>query len=450
MQAKFSEEESPMDFIGTRGGEAVSSLEAARFCLCRAGGVYAPIEMPRRFKDGDMATLAWLPHGRRVAHIFSMFCKEIEFQELVEHAEAVYTKERYGVHSTPIRKEGGVCTLELWNGPTGSPEDLSLGILPALLRAADGAGGEAPVDRVALCTDVETALAAAEAFREDKNTRIAALYAADSATARESRLAALAGDRLLLLPLSGDRRVAEDIATAFLREGDDRRLLPLNASHWMIFLARVIVYVSAYCEMVLRRHVKFGKPIHLAISGDRMDDVAAALMAKRMGTPIGRVIVAARQDSFLCDLTKSGRIVKASLSGGELPGGLERLLFALSGRNPGFLKTVCDGLSEDGVYTLPPDMVEELREDLWVATISDEETRAEMAASHQEEAALLTIETAAIRVAAKKYATENGADIPVLHVAPDCPFAGDVASTPARLPPEEAVRKLRLFQGHNE
>jgi threonine synthase len=439
-----------MDFVGTRGGAVISSLEAARFCLCRAGGVYAPIEMPRRFKDGDMATLAWLPHGRRIAHIFSMFCKEIEFRELVEHAEAVYTKERYGVHPTPIRKEGGSCMLELWGGPTGSPEDLTLGILPALLREADGAGGDAPIDRIALCADVETALAAAEAFREDKNIRIAALYAADSATARQSRLAALAGDRLLLLPLSGDRRVAEGIMADFLREGDNRRLLPLNASHWMIFLAKIIVYVSAYCEMVLRRHVKFGKAIHLAISGDHPDDVAAALMAKRMGTPIGRVIVAARRESFLCDLIESGRIVKASLPGGELPGGLERLLFALSGQNPGFLKTVCNGLSEDGAYNLPPDMLEELREDLWVATISDEETHAEMAISPSKEPTIPTAETAAIRIAAKKYATENGADTPVLHVAPDCPFAGDVASAPARLRPEEAVRRLRLYQGHNE
>jgi threonine synthase len=434
-----------MDFINTRGGEAVSSLEAAQFCLCRAGGVYAPIDMPRRFKDGDMATLAWLPHGRRVAHIFSMFCKEIEFRELVEYAEAVYTKERYGVNTTPIRHEGGICTLEPCYGPTGSPEDLILGILPMMLRAADRAMGDAPINRVALCADGETALAAAAAFREDENTRIAALYAADTAATRENQLAALDGDHLLLLPLSGDRHLVEDAIVNLLREGDTRCLLPLTASHWMIFLARVVVYVSAYCEMVLRRHVKFGKPIHLAISDNRLDNVAAAFMAKRMGTPIGRVIIATRRDSCLFDLIEAGKIDKASLPGGDLPAGLERLLFTLSGRDQGFMKTVCAGLTDAGVYTLPPHIVEEMREDLWVATISDEEAHAEVATSRHEEAAPLTAERAAIRVAAGKYAHENGADSPVLHAAFDDPFVADISSSPVKLHPEEALRQLRMF-----
>jgi hypothetical protein len=90
-------------------------------------------------------------------------------------------------------------------------------------------------------------------------------------------------------------------------------------------------------------------------------------------------------------------------------------------------------------------MVGEIRETLWITTVSDDEIRAEMDASLREEAAPPTAERAAIRVAAGKYTLENGADSPVLHAAFDYPVMGDLSSTPVRLHPEEALRQLRRF-----
>jgi len=192
------------------------------------GGCYVPGVMPRPMKDADIATFAWLSHGRRLAHLFAKFGCGPDFNNMVEMTESIFTKEDYGVNTTPVTEREGLCYLELTQGPTGKQADFFGPVLFGLGGGADE-----------------------------------------------------------------------------------------NGNSWAAFLCRVTVWVSAYCEMVLRRHIKFGKSIEICV-GTGYDDLSAALFVKSMGLPVEKII-------YIGD-------IPLSFKNGLEPG-YERVIYELSGRD---------------------------------------------------------------------------------------------------------------------
>ncbi|MCL2055853.1 MAG: hypothetical protein FWH02_01370 [Oscillospiraceae bacterium] len=210
-----------MQYHSTRNSSLLYPAEEILLApAAQDGGCFVPQSMPRPMKDGDLASLAWLSHARRLTHLMGKFSCGPQFDELVGLTQSVFTKEAYGINTVPVAVREGLYYLGLCHGPTNSPDDFILPVLSGL-----GGGGE---------------------------------------------------------------------------------------SCWAAFLCRAAVWVSGYCEMVLRRHISFGSKIDVC-AGSRRDYLAAALFARSLGLPVGKIIYT------------------SEISAREISPGLERAFYMLSG-----------------------------------------------------------------------------------------------------------------------
>lgn len=410
-----------MEYYSTRGKiDPVSESGAILSGIPQNGGLYVSDHLPRTFRDGDMATLAWLSHSRRIAHIISMFIRDITFNAIVAHAEEFCTRERFGANTTPIVPVGGHRYLELWHSPTGSVDELSVGMLPRLWKEAQLLL-EREEKPLYLVSNREMAKAIAPLL-EDGAKAVFCSPDGDFPAGNDTLAACLrveADSPTIAATLAGS-----DIAKVIEEAG--YRPVRTDSANWLLFLSRAVVYISAYCEMVLRRHLKFPGPMNLSLCGDDLDQLAAAWFARKLGLNVGRVLCGSAPGSILAELLLEGTLTKSKLPGGSLPAALERILYELGERDSSVIDPVVAGLERDGVYTLPANLIDGLREDLWLCVVDEAEIQAAMTES-AEEGYPISREAAMARIAADRYIAETGDGKPMLLAALRAP--GEIADS---------------------
>jgi threonine synthase len=177
------------------------------------------------------------------------------------------------------------------------------------------------------------------------------------------------GKNLTVLAMDGDFDACQSCVKAVFADGEfqkdllDRygvRLSSANSINWGRLLPQIVYYISAYLEMVRRGRRIMGEPIDVCVPSGNFGNLLAAYYAKRLGTPIDRLLCASNVNNVLSDFLTSGRydISERSLAKTASPSmdilvssNLERLLYELTG-NGGQVSAWIGGLRDAGRFEL--------------------------------------------------------------------------------------------------
>jgi threonine synthase len=327
-----------MHYISTRGSAPILRFDEAMMTgLARDGGLYVPEVVPVMGAD-SIAALAGLSYEEiafRVMHPFlgGRFSDD-EFRRLIAQAYAGFG---HAARAPLVQLGPNHFLLELFHGPTLAFKDFAMQLIGQLFQAALAKSGE----RVTIvgATSGDTGSAAIEAFRGLKNVDVFILYPhgrvsevqrRQMTTPQESNVHALA--------MEGDfddcqARVKDMFNDFAFRDGV--RLAGVNSINWARVLAQVVYYFSSAVSLgAPHRKVSFTVPT------GNFGDIFAGYIARGMGLPIDKLVIATNQNDILHRAMVSGAYltegVHPSMSPSmdiQVSSNFERALFDAYGRD---------------------------------------------------------------------------------------------------------------------
>ena len=382
-----------MQYISTRGKAPALGFEEAMLSgLARDGGLYVPETIPTLSPEEIRAM-----HGQsyeeiafRVMRPFvgDAFTDEV-FADLIARAYAGFG---HGARAPLVQLANGHFLLELFHGPTLAFKDFAMQLIGQMFQEALTRSGK----RVTIvgATSGDTGSAAIEAFRGLGAVDVFILYPHGRVSEVQRRQMTTPADaNVHALAMDGHfddcQARLKDMFNHF-EFRDAVRLAGVNSINWGRVLAQVVYYVSSA--------VSLGAPdrkVSFTVPTGNFGDVFAGYVAKRMGLPIDRLVVATNQNDILHRCLSTGDYatdaVVPSMSPSmdiQVSSNFERALFDAYGRDGNAVSQLMEELKYGGFH-VSQGALEALREHFDSGRVSEEETLATIARAHAQMGELL-------------------------------------------------------------
>ena len=290
--------------------------------------------------------------------ILSRFADDIPPGDLKRLVDKTYTREIFGSEEiTPLKKlEQGFHLLGLSNGPSLAFKDVALQLLGNLFEYALEKRGKRV--NVVGATSGDTGSSAEYALRGKKNVQVFMLSPQGRMSAfQAAQMYSLQDANIFNIAVRGVFDDCQDIVKAI--SGDfafkaRHRIGAVNSINWARIAAQVVYYFKAYFAV--------GGEVSFAVPSGNFGNIYAGHVARQMGLPIRKLVVATNENDVLDEFFRTGRYrlrkaaeVKATSSPSmdiSKSSNFERYAYDLVGRDPFRLKSLWTELDANGVFAL--------------------------------------------------------------------------------------------------
>jgi threonine synthase len=379
-----------MKYVSTRGSAPALDFEDTMMTgLARDGGLYVPEAIPRMATD-EIAGLAGKSYEEAAHAIMRPFVGETftdaEFRGLIDTAYAGFGH----AARAPLKQLApNHFLLELFHGPTLAFKDFAMQIIGQMFQAALTRSGT----RITIvgATSGDTGSAAIEAFRGLDNVDVFILFPQGRVSEVQRRQMTTPTEaNVHALAVEGDfddcQARLKDMFNDFAFR-DAVGLAGVNSINWGRVLAQVVYYFTAAVSLgAPHRRVSFTVPT------GNFGDIFAGYIARRMGLPIDRLVVATNQNDILHRTLQTGAQVKQGVTPSISPSmdiqvssNFERALFEAYGHDGAVVAAQMEDLKTRGEFTISQGAIEMLRDSFDSGRATEAQTlariRAELAGS---------------------------------------------------------------------
>ena len=279
-----------MNAYSTRGHAPVVSIaDAISAGLAPDGGLYMPDAWPQfHVKEFDDAhTLADVAI-RFLAPFFAGSALEAALPGICRDALAF---------DPPLAGFGKPddFLLELFHGPTAAFKDYGAAFLADCLSALPR--GDKPLT-IVVATSGDTGAAVGAAFHRKPGVRVAILYPDGRVAPRQAHQLGCFGDNVRAFRVDGSFDDCQRLAKTLLADADYRRAVPLGSAN-SISLGRLLPQAAYYAHAALGHFRSRGQPLNFVIPTGNLGNALACLLAKRMGLPVGEIVLASNANDVL-------------------------------------------------------------------------------------------------------------------------------------------------------
>jgi threonine synthase len=333
--------------------------------LAPDGGLYLPTHYPRI----DAATLArWrgLAYADLAFEILSLYIDDIPAADLKALVHKTYTREVFGTDAiVPLRRvEDGVAIEALSNGPTLAFKDMAMQLLGHLFEYELARRGEEL--NILGATSGDTGSAAEYAMRGKRGVRVFMLSPKGRMSAfQQAQMFSLPDANIHNLSIEGVFDDCQDIVKAVSNQLDFKRRYKIgtvNSINWARLLAQVVYYFAGYFQATASN----AEQVSFAVPSGNFGNVCAGHVARMMGLPIHRLVVATNENDVLDEFFRTGTYrVRGTAETHETSSpsmdiskasNFERFVFDLLGRDGARTKALFgDAIAKDGGFTLSAD-----------------------------------------------------------------------------------------------
>jgi threonine synthase len=370
-----------MRYVSTRGTAPVLGFGDTMLTgLARDGGLYVPEEVPSLSPD-EIAALAGQPYEAAALRILRPFTGDAFSEaELAEAIAAAYAGFGHAARAPLVQLAPNHFLLELFHGPTLAFKDFAMQVIGQLFQRALARDGR----RITIvgATSGDTGSAAIEAFRGLDNVDVFILYPHGRVSEVQRRqMTTPTEPNVHALALHGDfddcQAAVKDMFNDFAFR-DAVGLAGVNSINWARVLVQVVYYFTAATALgAPHRAVSFTVPT------GNFGDIYAGSIARRMGLPIEKLVIATNQNDILHRTFLSGEHrkegVHTSISPSmdiQVSSNFERALFDAYGRDGGAVAQLMSELRTGGGFAISQGAMEALREVYASGRASEEETSA--------------------------------------------------------------------------
>ena len=274
---------SAMRMLSTRGNApAVPISGAIAAGLAPDGGLYMPESMPTFApSDFDGATSLAQVAKRLLRPFFVGDVLESELDAICDTAFAI---------DPPLRAFGepGDYILELFHGATAAFKDYGAGFLAASLAALPR--GDKPLT-IIVATSGDTGAAVGAAFHGRPGVRVAILYPDGRVAPRQAHQLGCFGGNVRAFRVDGSFDDCQRLVKTLLSDPAFKQEVPLGSAN-SISLGRLLPQMAYYAHASLAHWRASGRPLNFVVPTGNLGNALACFLARRMGLPIGNLVLA--------------------------------------------------------------------------------------------------------------------------------------------------------------
>ena len=407
-----------MRYISTRGeAPALNFTETALAGLATDGGLYLPESYPQ-LHASTIAGLAGRTYAEAAETIISPFVGDaIPRENLSAMIADAYRTFRHPAVTPLAQLSDNLFLLELFHGPTLAFKDVAMQLLGRLMNHALKARGKRAT--VVGATSGDTGAAAIEAFRGLDQVDVFILYPHGRVSDVQRRqMTTVADSNIHAIALEGTFDDAQAILKGLFRDArfrDDVGLTGVNSINWARVVAQIVYYFTSAVALGAPH-----RPVSFTVPTGNFGDILAGYVAKKMGLPIERLVIATNENDILARTLATGRYevrgVKATQSPSmdiQVSSNFERLLFDAHGRDAAAVRNLMARLDQAKAFDIEAGPLAAIRADFDAASVSEQETAEEIARVYKASEYILDPHSA-VGVAAGFRALAKHAHTPVI------------------------------------
>lgn len=415
-----------MKYISTRNEAPVLGFDDVLLAgLARDGGLYVPDAWPVL----DAKTIASFA-GRRFAdvavEIVSLFSdKTIPRHELERMADAAYASFGHPAVTPLTQIDHDRFVLELFHGPTLAFKDVAMQFIARLMDFVLAKRNARAT--IVGATSGDTGGAAVEAFAGSPRLDVVILFPEGRVSDVQRRMMTTPVDENVhAVAIKGTFDDCQALVKGLFNDHafrDRVALTGVNSINWARIVAQVTYYFAAATALGAPH-----RPVTFAVPTGNFGDIFAGYVARRMGLPIDRLIIATNDNDILRRAHDTGiyemQGVKATTSPSmdiQISSNFERYLFEASGRDGTRVKGQMQGLAQGGRFDLGAQAAT-MRADFEAFSADEKEVADAIRHVAVESAYLMDPHTACGWVALKKAGRGSGAPGVVLSTAHPAKF----------------------------
>jgi threonine synthase len=402
-----------LHYISTRGETAPLGFSEAMLAgLARDGGLYVPQTYPALRRD-EIAAFAGRPYAEVAQAVIAPYLGgEIDARSLAAMVKSAYAAFDHAAVTPLVQLDDNLFFLELFHGPTLAFKDLAMQLLARLMDHVLGVREQRLT--IVGATSGDTGAAAIEAFRGRDNIDVFILYPHNRVSDVQRRqMTTSAEDNIHVIALEGTFDDAQAILKALFNDKvfrDDVGLTGVNSINWARVLAQIAYYFTSAVALGGPH-----RPVSFAVPTGNFGDILAGYIAKRMGLPIERLIIATNENDILARTLATGRYEVRGVTPTQSPSmdiqissNFERLLFEAAHRDAGAVRNSMARLKQSGAFDLASDDLAAIRADFDAAAVDENATCDEIARTYRDTGYVLDPHSAVGVSAARKALAKDG------------------------------------------
>lgn len=397
-----------MDYISTRGeAKSLGFCDALLAGLARDGGLYVPRKWPHMSKKEIRALRGKSYQDIAFEVLYRFTGGEIEadlFRAMIDEAYATF---RHPAVAPLVQTGPNSFILELFHGTTLAFKDVAMQLLARLMDHALAQRGERAT--IVGATSGDTGGAAIDAFAGRARTDVFILFPHEKVSPVQQRqMTTSKAENVHAIAVRGNFDDCQNLVKAMFNDIEFRDRLKVsgvNSINWARIMAQVVYYFTAA--------ISLGSPdrkVSFTVPTGNFGDIFAGYVAKKMGLPIDKLVIATNENDILARTLKTGRYEMKGVSATTSPSmdiqissNFERLLFEAYDRDDSAIRAAMESLKQSGGFEIKPAALKAIRKEFRAGRASEKQVASTIRDTLAETGYLLDPHTAVGVFVAQKF-----------------------------------------------
>ena len=366
-----------MKYISTRGNaEGAEFSDVLLAGLAKDGGLFVPETWPQ-LSSNQIANFSGKSFAEVANEVIVPFIGDsIALQEVQRMTSLSYNAFQHPAVTPLVQTGNNEFVLELFHGPTLAFKDVAMQLLGHLMGYTLEKRNLTAT--IVGATSGDTGSAACEAFRGNQLTELFILFPDGRISdIQRKQMTTISESNIHQIAVNGTFDDCQTIVKGLFNQvsfRDELNLAGVNSINWARIMAQVVYYFVAGVALgAPHRKVSFTVPT------GNFGDVFAGYVAKKMGLPIDRLVIATNVNDILFRAINTGRYEKQAVVTTSSPSmdiqissNFERLLFDSVQRDSEKLSAMMNGLAQSGSFGIPSDSIEYISSNFDVGTANED------------------------------------------------------------------------------
>jgi len=357
-----------MKYLSTRGhAERQSFCDILLGGLAPDGGLYLPESYPQ--VAAQLEEWRGLSYAELAYRILSLFITDIPPADLKAICDKTYAAQTYRWSRDPAKArdivpltslEPDFHLLELSNGPTLAFKDMAMQLLGNLFEYVLDRRGE--TINILGATSGDTGSAAEYAMRGKHNVRVFMLSPEGRMSAfQRAQMYSLQDANIFNIAVRGMFDDAQDIVKAVSNDAGFKakyKIGAVNSINWARVAAQIVYYFKGYFEATRSNAEK----VAFSVPSGNFGNICAGHIARMMGLPISRLVLATNENDVLDEFFRSGvyrprttaetHVTSSPSMDISKASNFERFVFDLVGRDAAMVRQLWREVDAGGSFSL--------------------------------------------------------------------------------------------------
>ena len=400
-----------MEYISTRNTQEIFSFKSVFLNgLASDGGLYIPKQIPL-YSNQELEKLRNFSYKELAAKIISDFCtgefNEFEIKTIVEKSYKDFRVKDV----VTVNKFGKINLLELFHGPTLAFKDIAM---QAIGNMYENILEKSKLKvNVVVATSGDTGAAAISAIKNRKNMKIFVLHPENKISDVQRKfMTTVEARNVFNIGLAGNFDDCQNIVKSMFADNDFRDLINMsgvNSINWARIIFQIVYYFFCYFKII-----KSNERINFSVPTGNFGDIYAGYVAKKMGLPINKLIIATNKNDILKRVIETGCYkpseVKHTISPSmdiQVASNFERLIFDIVACDSKKTLKLMNDLNESGEFKLAKEELQKIRDSFLSESLSEEMTKSVISEMYKNYGALVDPHTAVGIGVTKKISPEE-------------------------------------------